>query len=594
MKKIFKLMMLALVGTFALASCEDVPIPYATPNLPNKDQQNANAIVATCAEAATLTNELADGATSSETYCVTGYITDVFATVSNNQQTFWMADTKDGGKVLQAYWANLPEGIDMFVVGTKVKITGKLLKYVKNDAVTPEIKNATVEILEDNGDEPGTPDFGEVEGDGKSIETAYNIAGANAICASLEKSVNAQSKYLSEEVYVKGIVSKIDNVDTGSYGNATYFISADGTEAGQFEIYRGYALGGEKFKSADEIKVGDNVVVCGNLVNWMGTYEFNQGSKIVKLNDKTASEEPNDPSNPGEPSGNATDISCAQAVALTNAMDENETTDETYAITGYITEVVGNVSRNQQTFWMADTKDGGNVFEAYYANLPAGLDKFVVGTKVKITGNILKYVNRDGDVTPEIKNADVEILEKAEGDNNQNENDPSGEQQPTGDGITVSNLPSDITVNAYGTQNVGSESTWITWTWNNVTFSGCRICKANAIDGTIQVQGNASDASKQGFIFNKTAWPSNIKKVTVVAKVKENASGTTYDPSYSLYAGTTAHPTTGAIEPTSTMSTENGVRTYVQVFNLSAAAAKYFTIANDKQGVLYIDKIAVE
>ena len=109
-------------------------------------------IAVTCAEAVQLTSALADGATSTGTYTITGYITELVGNVSKNQQTFWMADTKDGGKIFEAYWANLPEGVTEFKAGMKVKITGHLMKYVKDDVMTPEIKNATVVILEDGDD----------------------------------------------------------------------------------------------------------------------------------------------------------------------------------------------------------------------------------------------------------------------------------------------------------------------------------------------------------------------------------------------------------------------------------------------------------
>ena len=234
------------------------------------------AIEVTCAKAVELTSALDDNATSSEVYAVTGYITEVVGSVSKNQQTFWMADTKDGGKVFEAYYANLPEGVTEFKKGSKVKITGNLLKYVNNNtgAMTPEIKNADVVILE--------------EGDGG-----------------------------------------------GSGG-------------------------------------GGDV-----------------------------------------PSG--IEINCAKAVELTTALADNATSSEVYAVTGYITEVVGNVSKNQQTFWMADTKDGEKMFQAYYANLPEGVSAFKKGSKVKIVGNLLKYVNSNtGAVTPEIKNADVVILEEGD------------------------------------------------------------------------------------------------------------------------------------------------------------------------------------
>ena len=84
-------------------------------------------------------------------------------------------------------------------------------------------------------------------------------------------------------VFVKGIISQIDDIDTGDYGNATYWISDDGTTTNQFEVYRGYSLNGEKFTSADEIKIADEVVVYGNIKKYNSTYEFDSGSKIVSI-----------------------------------------------------------------------------------------------------------------------------------------------------------------------------------------------------------------------------------------------------------------------------------------------------------------------
>lgn len=411
------------------------------------DQPGVEAKEVTCAEAAALTNEMSDGATSAETYSVTGYITDVFATISKGQQSFWMADTQDGGKVLQAYWANLPEGVNAFTKGSKVKITGQLMKYVKDGNVTPEIKNADVVILE---------------------------AGSN---------------------------------DNGGGNN-------------------------------------------------------------------------------DQPSGDGTEIDCAKAAQLALALEDKAESAEMYTVTGYITETDGKISRDQQTFWMADTKDGGKVFEAYWANIPDPTKALPVGTKVKMTGKLMRYGS-----TPEMKNGTVVVLEMGNGDNNDGGNS-GGDNNTTSDAMTIANLPSNITTNAYGTQNASDESTWLKWTWNNIEFAGARVCKANAIDGTIQFQGNASDKSKQGFVFNKTAWSKNITKITLVLKVQASS---TYDPSYSLYAGTEAHPTTSAITPTSVQTTDAaGNRVYTQTFDLSAANAKFFTIYNDKAGALYVQSIAVE
>ena len=163
MKTTFKSILFATLSVFAFTCCEDVPAPYQLPGTENNSETNANEI--TCAQAVELTNALADNGTSTETYTITGYITEVVGSVSKNQQSFWIADTKDGGKVFEAFYANLPEGVSAFIVGSKVKITGKLMKYVKNSEVTPEIKNATVVILEvgeggDSGNTGGDSEYG--------------------------------------------------------------------------------------------------------------------------------------------------------------------------------------------------------------------------------------------------------------------------------------------------------------------------------------------------------------------------------------------------------------------------------------------------
>lgn len=115
--------------------------------------------------------------------------------------------------------------------------------------------------------------------DVNTAETPFTVAQAHEFIT--------KGEGLSNAVYVKGIISKIDEVST-QYGNATYYISDDGTEEGQLQIYRGYSLDGAKFTAADEIKVGDQVIVNGKLVNYNGTHEFSTGSKIVSLNGTTA------------------------------------------------------------------------------------------------------------------------------------------------------------------------------------------------------------------------------------------------------------------------------------------------------------------
>ena len=110
-------------------------------------------------------------------------------------------------------------------------------------------------------------------------ETAYTIAKALLLIADSENS--------TEKVYVKGKISKIDEVST-QYGNATYYISDDGKETNQLKVFRGYYLKNEKFTAADQIKVGDEVIVYGVLINYNNTTpEINQYNNLYSHNGKT-------------------------------------------------------------------------------------------------------------------------------------------------------------------------------------------------------------------------------------------------------------------------------------------------------------------
>ena len=63
-------------------------------------------------------------------------------------------------------------------------------------------------------------------------------------------------------------------------------------------------------------------------------------------------------------------ITCAKAVEEAMKLPAGTESTESYTVHGFITFTNGTVSRKQQVFWMADTEDGGQVFQAYWANLP--------------------------------------------------------------------------------------------------------------------------------------------------------------------------------------------------------------------------------
>ena len=76
-------------------------------------------------------------------------------------------------------------------------------------------------------------------------------------------------------VYIKGIISQIVEPYGTEFGNATYYISADGTfdsedSGNQFYIFRSLYLNNESYTSGDNISVGDEVVVYGMVQNYYG------------------------------------------------------------------------------------------------------------------------------------------------------------------------------------------------------------------------------------------------------------------------------------------------------------------------------------
>ena len=92
-------------------------------------------------------------------------------------------------------------------------------------------------------------------------------------------------------VYAKGVVSEIVTPFNAQHGNISYNISADGsTTSDQLLAYRGLGLNGAAFTSADDISVGDKVVIYGNLTKYNTTYEFAQDNYLASITPKQLTE----------------------------------------------------------------------------------------------------------------------------------------------------------------------------------------------------------------------------------------------------------------------------------------------------------------
>ena len=112
-------------------------------------------------------------------------------------------------------------------------------------------------------------------------ETAYTVAKAFELIEAGEG--------LNAKVYVKGKISAITEVETEKFFNATYNISDNGTTEGQqLIVFHGKYIGGANFESKDQINIGDEVIVYGQLVNFKGKYEINSNNQIYSINGATS------------------------------------------------------------------------------------------------------------------------------------------------------------------------------------------------------------------------------------------------------------------------------------------------------------------
>ena len=126
-----------------------------------------------------------------------------------------------------------------------------------------------------------------------TLANPYTPAEAAAAVAGLTWTSNTEYEH-TDEVYVKGKICKIASKGTytegGTYGNATFFLSEDGTGDGDLQVFRALYLGNKKFEAGQtDIQVGDEVIICGKLMNYKGNTPETVSGKayLYSLNGKT-------------------------------------------------------------------------------------------------------------------------------------------------------------------------------------------------------------------------------------------------------------------------------------------------------------------
>lgn len=164
----------------------------------------------------------------------------------------------------------VPTTINLLVMNPKTNKSG----YTATDAIIDDFSLTTTDggidgTVAPPADITNTP------------ETAYTVAKAFELIEAGEG--------LNAKVYVKGKISAITEVETTKFFNATYNISDNGkTEGQQLIVFHGKYIGGANFESDDQINIGDEVIVYGQLVNFKGKYEINSNNQIYSINGVTA------------------------------------------------------------------------------------------------------------------------------------------------------------------------------------------------------------------------------------------------------------------------------------------------------------------
>lgn len=404
----------------------------------------------------------------------------------------------------------------------------------------------------------------------------------------------------STAVCVKGKITAVTFFNA-TYSSLSYNIADEGS-SDVIEVYSGKGKDGANFSSKDDLKVGQTVVVKGIVKAFTkndGTIvnEIDKNSTIISIeNTGTTS-----PDTPATGKGSLSDpYNVAEAIAAIKA--GTAPTTQVY-LTGIISDVAFyNDQYKSITYYISDDGKGKDM-QVYSGKGLNGADfaskeDLKVGQKVTILGKIMKFVDKNNNEIMEVDKTSSIVKIEGEGTGGEVKPDPTPDTPASGniemtDASILSGKSGDVELveKYYNSQNVTNESTWYTWKIGDTTFKGAKICISDGTNGKgIQMQGNASDASKQGFLFNSTAFAKDIKTVTILFSTKATS---TYAPSYTLYAAKAANGKDTAIEGKSTNEVSGDYKTYTETFDLSAQNVKYFTLFNNKAGALYIEKIII-
>lgn len=561
-------MMALAIAAFTFTACEDVPEPYLTPTPSNGDNPQEegiatgdgtlenpfNAVAATNAAKA-----LGSGNVSEQMYYIKGKVASIatkdgaelnFDQGGYGNASFYISD--DGTSNNQFYCYRVlylgnkkwTQGAgDLLKVGDEVIVCAKLTLY----NTTPETQQNEGFLYSLNGKSEGgsSEETGTATGDG-TLANPFNAVAATKAAKALGSGNTSDIPY-----YIKGKVvsiatdknGNVQNFDFQTYGNATFYISDDGTAANQFYCYQVLYLGNKKWTqgAGDILKVGDEVIVCAKLTLYNTTPETQKGEGyLYSLNGKTESS-----STPDTPASDVGSLNAPktveEALAAINALEEGATTSANYYVKGKVAKIStkaedigpnstsGKKYKDINYYISTDGSDANTIYVYRGKNLNntdfTSADQLQVGDEVIVYGKLQKYKNTTtNEIVPEMAQGNYLVKTSNTNSGNDTPDNPNA-GDISGNTITVA-------ASSFGLDNQAKLSTLTLSDGTTLTFDGGGNNNSPAFytagNGTIRMY------PKNSFVIN-----AGSKKIAAIEIVCNEYSGTLYNASGNISAGGT-------------------------------------------------------
>lgn len=307
----------------------------------------------------------------------------------------WANPVVNGDNLKAQTWTGSAKEITFISTGN-TQINSMVITLSDSDTPVVPTPDPTPDPVVDPTPTAGT-------GDG-TIDNPFDAAAANSVASALTAGNKTQNDY-----YIKGKVSEIKSQYGTTYGNGSFCISADGTQEGQFLVWRALYLKNAKYAAGqDTVKLGDEVVVYGKLINYLNskdnttTPETASGEAyLYSLNGKTESEAvvPEAPAAEGDGTIDNPYNTTGVLEFIKTLESEKESAEKVY-IKGKVCEVASNFSTQYGNATFSISADGKAansflIYRAYYLNNLKYADdadvKLSVGDDVIICGKVVNY-----------------------------------------------------------------------------------------------------------------------------------------------------------------------------------------------------------